>query len=313
MKKFFTLIAFVGVCAFCANAQKTEVTTIKKATKAIKFDGFIDADEAWGSTWMNIDLTQATPQPSDAQYTSKFQMMYTDDAIVFAVVVGDNTPDNKAEATYQKDNVEFFFNMDPTYKEKVYQPGVWQFRAQRIEDEAINGGKGLGYFDGMNSVEGGLIALINDAKFKYGTENSGTEYVWELSFPIAALKQTGKFDGQTFNFDIAVANAVNGARTGQHYWGNNSDLQWNDATLFSPVKFETKVSAKEMSAAKGSVFVKNNVLNVKNVNGLVSIFSVNGSLVSKAIVNGNGSIDIADLKSGIYFIKGKNISEKFVK
>ncbi len=310
MKKIFTLIAFVGVFAFCANAQKTEVTTIKKAPGAIKFDGFIDADDSWGDTWMDISLTKSPAQANDADYTSKFQMMYTDEAIVIAVVVSDDTQDGTAANSYERDNVEIFFNMDPTYTLAAYQPGIWQFRAQRVQDEALNSGKGLGYFDGSANV---TSALIPSTDFKWGTDDSGTEYTWELSFPIAVLKQTGKFDGQNINFDIAVANGVDGKRTGQHFWGSNSDSQWNTATVFSPVKFETKVSAKEMSAAKGSAFVKNNVLNVKNVNGLVSIFSVNGSLVSKAIVNGNGSIDIADLKSGIYFIKGNNISEKFVK
>lgn len=311
MKKIFTLIAFVSVFAFCANAQKTEVTTIKKATAAINFDGFIDADDAWADdNWMDIALTKSPAQANDADYTSKFQMMYTDEAIVIAVVVGDDTQDGTAANSYERDNVEIFFNMDPTYTLAAYQPGIWQFRAQRVQDEALNSGNGLGYFDGSANV---TSALIPSADFKWGTDDSGTEYTWELSFPIAVLKETGNFDNETFNFDIAVANGVDGKRTGQHFWGSNSDSQWNTATVFSPVKLESKLSAKEMSAAKGSAFVKNNVLNVKNVNGLVSIFSVNGSLVSKAIVNGNGSIDIADLKSGIYFIKGNNISEKFVK
>lgn len=312
MKKIFTLIAFVSVFAFCANAQKTEVTTIKKAPGAITFDGFIDADDAWAEdNWMDISLVKDdNVNPDDADYTSKFQMMYTDDAIVIAVVVGDDTQDNTAEASHERDNVEIFFNMDPTYTLAAYQPGIWQFRAQRVQDEALNSGNGLGYFDGSGNV---TSALIPSADFKWGTDDSGTEYTWEFSFPFAVLKETGNFDNETFNFDIAVANAVDGVRTGQHFWGSNLDSQWNTANIFSPVKLESKLSAKEMSAAKGSAFVKNNVLNVKNVNGLVSIFSVNGSLVSKAIVNGNGSIDIADLKSGIYFIKGNNISEKFVK
>lgn len=311
MKKIFTLIAFVGVFGFCANAQKTEVTKVQTTDKAVAFDGVIDTDEPWGETWLDIALTKEPAQANDADYTSKFQIFNNEKSILVAVVVEDNTQDGTAKNTYERDNIEIFFNMDPTYKEKAYQAGIWQFRAQRIEDETINSGKGLGYFDGSANVASDLCP---SADFKWGTDDSGAGYIWEFAFPKDVLKQTGNFDGKTFNFEIAVANGVDGKRTGQHFWGNNSDNQWQDATTFSPMEIVGGgVGVKEMAAVKGSAFVRNNVLNVNNVNGLVSIFSVNGSLVRKAIVNGNSTIDIADLKSGVYFVKGDNISEKFVK
>jgi len=309
MKKIFTLIAFVGVFGFCANAQKTEVTKIQTTSKAVTYDGLIDAEEPWGETWMDIALVKEPAQANDADYTSKFQMFNTETSIIIAVVVTDDTPDNSAANSYERDNIEIFFNMDPTYTDKAYQAGIWQFRAQRIEDEALNSGNGLGYFDGSSNVASDLVP---SADFKYGTDDTGSQYTWEFAFPKAVLQQTGNFDGKKFNFDIAVANGVDGKRTGQHFWGSNSDSQWNDATKFSPIEIEG-AGVKEMAAVKGSAFVRNNVLNVNNVNGLVSIFSVNGSLVRKAIVNGNTTIDIADLKSGVYFIKEIGISEKFVK
>ena len=307
MKKIFTLFAFLGVFAFCANAQKTETQNVETTTGKINCDGFIDPDEPWGDTWLDIDLTKDPALANDADYTSKFQVLNTADAIVFAFVVTDDTPDNTGSGDHEKDCIELFFNMDPTYKEKAKIAGCWQIRFHRIpEDKYVH----EGYFDGF--AAGSAIDLSPD--FQFGIEDTDDEYTVEIAFPKVALDSAVNFNGVDFNLELQVANCVDGARTGQHFWGNNSDNQWQDYTLLSPFKIVGgEVSAKEMSAAKGSAFVKNNVLNVKNVNGLVSIFSVNGSLVSKAIVNGNGSIDIADLKSGIYFIKGNNISEKFVK
>src|SRR5574344_1291195 len=236
MKKIFTLIAFVGVFGFCANAQKTEVTKVQTTDKAVAFDGVIDTDEPWGETWLDIALTKDPAQANDADYTSKFQIFNNEKSILVAVVVEDNTQDGTAANSYERDNIEIFFNMDPTYKEKAYQAGIWQFRAQRIEDETINSGKGLGYFDGTNKGDGGIVALINDADFKFAIDNTSDGYTIEIAFPKAALTQTANFDGKNFNFDLQVANAVDGKRTGQHYWGNNSVNPWQDASTFSPIE-----------------------------------------------------------------------------
>src|SRR5574344_815179 len=104
MKKIFTLIAFVGVFGFCANAQKTEVTKVQTTDKAVAFDGVIDTDEPWGETWLDIALTKTDgSNPNDGDYTSKFQIFNTEKSLILAVVVEHATEDASAKDTYLRE------------------------------------------------------------------------------------------------------------------------------------------------------------------------------------------------------------------
>lgn len=307
MKKIFTLVLFVAAFGFIANAQ----LVVPYTDVAVEYDGYIDAGvEPWADEWIDIAITKDPAQANDADYTSAFQIFHNNEAIIIAVKVNDDTQDGTAANSYERDNVEIFFCMDGAYTETAYKDGVWQFRAQRVEDEALNEGNGLGYFDGSANV---ADPLILDDGFMWGTDDTGSEYVWEIAFPISVLDQAGEFDGENFKFDIAVANGVDGARTGQHFWGTNSDLQWNDAQQFTDIKLETGVGVKEVSTKEGTAFVRNNVLKVKDVNGMVKVYSLAGALVKTAVVNGQASIDVSSLKAGMYIVKADNLSAKVIK
>lgn len=310
MKKIFTLILVVVAFVF-AQAQEM---TVPFTSTAVTFDGYIDVDaEPWTNDWIECAVTKSPAQANDGDYTGKFQIYHNVDEILIAVTVNDDS-EGTAANSYERDCVEIFFNMDATYKEKAYKDGVWQFRAQRVKDEALNSGKGLGYFDGSGNVASVLCVDPGWADgSKWGTDDSGTEYVWELAFPKAVLAQGVAFDGKNLTFDMQIANGVAGARTGQHFWKNNSDTQWNDATQFTAIALAPATGVEKIATVKGSAYVKNNVLKVKNVNGMVKVYNLAGALVTSAMVEGQASIDISALNAGMYIVKGNNLSAKVIK
>jgi hypothetical protein len=182
MKKIFTLVLFVAAVGFYANAQ----LVVPGTSKTIECDGYIDvAEEPWTEAWIDCAVTKDPAQANDADYTSVFQICHNADDIMIAVKVNDDS-EGTAANTYERDCVEIFFNMDATYTEAAYQDGVWQFRAQRVKDEAMTAG--LGYFDGSANVQAALCTSPGWADgSKWGTDDSGTEYIWEFAFPKTVL------------------------------------------------------------------------------------------------------------------------------
>ena len=120
-------------------------------------------------------------------------------------------------------------------------------------------------------------------------------------------------------FEIQTADNTTGAaggRTQQLFWQDNSDQQWQDTKTFSAVTLvqdEISTAIAEVEAQLGSVFVANDMLNFKNVEGAVNIYSISGALVKKDVIEMNGSIDISSLNSGIYIVKTELMTAKIIK
>jgi len=312
-RKIFTLF-FVFAAFVSANAQKE----IPFAAKAPVIDGYIDdAEDGWGTF---VDLTARNPAGTTTAMTAKSCLMAGTDAFYYALVVQDATPNNDATAianSYERDNNEIFFSLDTVTKEdKSYKPGCWQIRTQR-EGETLNDG-------GSGSTNFTVATLIADANFQVGVETSATEWSVELKLPYSQLEgdMDPVWDRKFIRFENAAADNTTGAasgRTEQRYWNDiaKDDNAWHNTsemTIYKmPKEVSGEVSAKNVNSAKASAFVSNNVLNVKNINGAVNIYDVKGTLVRKSVINGNGSIAISDLKSGVYIVKSNDFAQKFVK
>jgi hypothetical protein len=311
-RKFFTLLLFVA--AFVMTQAQVKLD-IPKASKVPVIDGYLDdVDDPWGTL---IDMTVRNPGSTTTGMTSKFKLLADADNFYVALVVEDATPSNDATAitnSYERDCSEILFSLDTvTLPAGAYKTGSWQVRIQREGETLIDGNSGANTWS--------VATLTADPNFKYAAETSATEWIAELIFPFATLSagMDPAWDAKYTRFDIATADNTTGAaggRTEQRYWyghnGLGDDHGWDNTAAMAICKLPT-VGVTTLNNVKAAAFVSNNVLNVKNVNGVVSIYNIKGSLVRSSVINGNGSIAIADLQSGMYIVKSNELSMKFVK
>lgn len=311
MKKIFTLIMVAAAFAMNVKAQDTELE-VPYAANGVVADGYVDdVDDSWTGDW--IDLSLSNDNNSTSDMSAQFQIMHDADFIYTVIDVQDATPNNDAATwsnSYERDCSEQFFMMDTAVTEGAgaYAAGSWQVRVQReAADDAS-------YIDGNSGANTWSVAnLTGSEDFAWGVENGSSEWVAEIAYPKTVLADASAFDGVYFRFDIAAADNTGGGRTQQQYWHNNTDNQWQDTRLFGIAQLmESTVGVSNLENA-GKAFVRNGMLKVQNVDGLVNVYDLRGAVVRSAVVNGNASINISDLKAGMYVVKGANLSAKIVK
>jgi hypothetical protein len=303
--KIFTLIMFLA--GFGVAQAQQDVLMISALPEV---DGVVDGD-VWGADNYLEQLTFKDGATIDA--SSKFQILHTEDALAVAVVVADATPHNESAIsnTYERDCIELFLHMssedvdDGTYG--TYQDWTWQIRYQRDGDD--------GPFTDGNRND----ALIADADFAWEVVTDDAGWVLETVLPIDLLVNGyADWDGENFKFDIQTADNTTGAaggRTGQLFWNDNSDDQWRDTKRFAAMVLSDEMLSGIQSVQNqiGSVTVVNDQLQFRNVEGNVSVYSISGALVKKAVIDMNGSMDISSLKSGIYIVKSDKLTAKIIK
>jgi hypothetical protein len=312
-RKIFTLLLFVAAFVMTQAQVKMEIA---KASKVPVVDGYLDdADDPWGTL---VDMSIRNPGGTTTGMTAKFKLLAGADAFYVAIVVEDATPSNDVTAipnSYERDCSEQFFTLDTaTGTTGAMRTGCWQVRVQREGETLIDGNSGANTW--------GVTGLTGDPNFKYAVETSATEWIAELIYPYADLAagMDPAWDYGYIRFDIAAGDNTTGVaagRTEQRYWyganGVADDHGWDNIRELAICKMPIINAVTTLNNVKASAFVSNNVLNVKNVNGVVSIYNVKGSLVRSSVIKGNGSIAIADLQSGMYIVKSNELSMKFVK
>lgn len=309
--KIFTFFLFLAVCGV-AMAQ----TDVWKTPMAATVDAAFDASDPWQEDlW--VDQTAEKESNTTTDMTSKFQLLHDDDNIYIAAEVMDATPNNSGDIgnTYERDCIELFFHM--SYTDVVegdygaYQPHTWQIRYQRDGDEGP-------FVDGSGNIQ----TLIDDSDHVWEVATDETGWKLEAQLPIATLVAGyADWDGESFKFDIQTGDNTTGAaggRTQQVFWNNNSDDQWRDSQTFGQmVLSQTEIVIGAVQAVRGDmaqIFVQNDFLRLRNIEGDVAIFSVSGALVKQAVVRSDdATIDIAELKSGIYFVKTEELTTKVIK
>jgi hypothetical protein len=309
MKRLFTLFFMLGAFVM-AQAQVDAEMTIKKASKLVVVDGAITADDPWTEEgWVDAAIGK---EGQTTDMTGKFQLMFNDSLLFGAAWVQDPTPMWAEGDTYKNDCTEWFFCFlnerpeDGTYAALA----TWQFRCQREPEDPEK------YLDGNLSNTWSIAALTGDPNFAYISASSGTEYIQEFIWPFAALNSDNpeEWNGDVFYFDIQIADATEPQnRTQQQFWAGNSDDQWRNSMTFGTVTLDKTSSIKPLTTSNATAFMQNNLLKVTNYSGEVNIIDLKGVVVRRATIYGNGYIDVADLRSGLYIAKGDNLSVKFVK
>jgi hypothetical protein len=187
-----------------------------------------------------------------------------------------------------------------------YDASTCQLRIQRSESTWPFGGTGSF-----------VTALQADAGFEYAVTTDADGYVVEVTLPIAILDPAGAFDGENAMFEIQTADNTGVGRTGQLFWNDASDNQWQHVDTFSAIHFSTDKAiigaVQSLNSANASAWVANDMLNFKNVEGQINIYSISGALVKTEVIERNGSIDIAAMKAGLYIVSGDNFTAKIVK
>ncbi len=301
--KIFTLFLFLALGGLAFG----QLEVLYTPDMAVTVDGVIDGADPWQEDgWVD----QATYKAGSTEdHTSKFQLLHDDNIIYVGVQITDATPYNINATTYQNDCVELFFHLAGSSVEGTnvaYGASTSQTRFQRDETTITN--------------DGGLwAALTADADFAYSAVTDADGWILEVAFPIAILDGGTLFDGENFMFEIQTAdgNETSAGRTGQAFWLNASDDQWRYVETFAAAHLSaTEVVIGAVQSVKqdnASVYVINDMLNFKNVEGMVNIYNISGALVKKAVVDRNGSLNISELKSGIYVVKSDNLTSKIIK
>jgi hypothetical protein len=303
--KTFTLLLFLAVFGVAQAQQNVPFVDMGPTV-----DGVIDTDDPWTEDgWVDQALNSGGSSTTDA--ASKFQLAHDGTAIYVAVMVTDATPHNEGTIanTYERDCVELFFHMsledvsDGTYG--TYQDWTWQIRYQRDGDDGP-------FVDGNRTAN-----LEADDAFAWAVTTDDAGWVLETALTIETLVNGyADWDSENFKFDIQTADNTTGAaggRTQQMFWNNNSDDQWRDTQTFGACVLAEEVGVQSVKNEIGSVAVQNDLLNFKNVEGSVNIYSISGAMVKKATIDRNGSVDISSLKSGLYIVTNKEFTAKFVK
>lgn len=68
-----------------------------------------------------------------------------------------------------------------------------------------------------------------------------------------------------------------------------------------------------IATQKGWAYVKNDLLIIKNTQGPVHIYNVNGTRFLNQMLKGSTTVNISAYPSGMYFIKGENLTSKFIR
>lgn len=315
MKKIYLLlIVFIGAFAYSVVADDVKLVIPKNGVPEI--DGFID-DVQWDDNkWIDLDKTQGS---TDAT-TARFQTSWSDQVLVIAFEVYDDTPNNSLDISnsYERDCVEIFLHMGVDFPEDgKYYTNTWQLRVQREhESDLVDGTQGTAA--GGQAWNTGTIKTTEGYAVECFSESS--MYTFEIALPFEAL--VGEADWTTADeyFWMTFSNGdnttgVGGGRTQQNFWLEiHNDAMWNDSRLFNKVKLgPPTVSVNEVKAKAGEAYVYKNTLKVNNVNGEIQLYNIKGAMVMKSVVDGKANIDISHLNPGIYIVKGQNLTAKVVK
>lgn len=295
---FFIIVAMSGV----AQAQ----LVVLKTPAPPVIDGIIDEADPWGGIEEWQDQLALSADATGA--SSRFKMLHDDNSIYVAVEVLDDTPNNAHETNYQNDCVELFYHMsDDNESVTTYGASTSQLRFQRVEE-----------VHGFTGGDAGVLsaAFEEHAGFNYESVSDESGYVVEAMIPIEVLDGGGSFNDTDFFFEIGTADNTGDEVVLYLFWKDNSDNQWQDVSTFSPVELsqeEVPTAVESVAAEIAYVHVANDMLNFRNVEGDVNIYSISGALVKKDVIERNGSIDISALNSGIYVVKADKLSAKIIK
>jgi hypothetical protein len=301
---------------------------IPLANDVVTIDGA--ADEAFWSTLQTTDAfnkTGCTDYPS-ADFTFAYKVCYDAEYLYLYGVTTDDidnsTPDNGATNPWTFDNSEPFFDLDTNNSGVVtaYDSNTIQLRVNR----------------GMDSVQ--TFGRATRPDYKLYWENTSDGWVFEVAVPwkavLAASEETADImpffaAGMVSGFDMggADSDAAPGTpdlRDCQTAWDmddpsddadRTEDNAWNNRSVFGIVTFAPYSAVIPTTTTSATVYPNptSGLVTLTNVSGVTSVEVMN--IAGQVVLNNsdfNGTVDMSQLESGIYFIKaGNNVVKVSVK
>jgi len=293
------------------SVTKDVYPTFPKVANAPVIDGVIDNKDSWNDAdWKSQLLEKAGGTTTGC--TSRFQLTHDDNNIYVVVDVKDATPSSNADSipnTYERDCIELFFGMTQSVRSS-YALGDWQIRFQRAAatpDKVIDG-----------QTNGGVFSdLIGSTGFAYAIVSKADGWVLEAQFPKDGLIEGAESNGTDIRFEVQTADNTTdkkGGRTQQLFWMKPTDMQWSTPADFTNITLGDSYTGLSQLQSKDTYLkVKNNVLDLSNVEGNVSIYNVNGLLVKTVDATSQKSVNISNFSKGVYIVKGDNFVTKIIR
>jgi hypothetical protein len=293
------------------SVSKDIYPTFPKVANAPIIDGVINNQDSWKDANWKSQL-QEKAGSSTTGCTSRFQLTHDDNNIYVVVDVKDATPSSNADSipnTYERDCIELFFGMTQAVR-STYAPGDWQIRFQRA---AVTANKVI---DGQTN--GGVFSdLIGSTGFSYAIVSKADGWVLEAQFPKDGLIEGSESNGKDIKFEIQTADNTTdkkGGRTQQLFWIKPTDMQWSTPADFANITLgDSPTGLSQLQSKDTYLIVKNNILDLSNVEGNVSIYNVNGSVVRTVDATNQKSINISNFAKGVYIVKGDNFVTKVIR
>lgn len=292
-----------------------KIVKVAKTDTPPTMDGFIDElNESW-SEWHDVDAIQDNV---NAGFAGQFSILYDDEYIYLAGKISDNTASAPADADHLYDHTEIHFHMSQTEAANgAYKEGTWQLRGQRTEDTESGFNLVDGRWGGNNiEVPWRINNLVEYTGFDYGFAENVTDWVFEVQVPIERLVLgVDDWDGENFRFDIFyVDNPGDANNMGFTKWNTEDGPKHLDMRSFGHAELMGESTGiEDIEAVKGSAFIYNDILTINKVEGEVKVYDITGKLVLTEMVHQNANIDVSNLVSGIYIVKGKELTAKVLK
>jgi len=292
-----------------------EVVEVSKTDNPPTMDGFIDEqNESW-SEWHDVDGINVDAK---AYFAGQFSILYDDNYIYLAGKIEDNTTSAPADADHLYDHTEIHFHMSQTEAANgAYKEGTWQLRGQRTEDTESGFNLVDGRWGGNNiEVPWRINNLAEYTGFEYGFAENVSDWVFEVQIPIERLVLgVDDWDGENFRFDIFyVDNPGDANDMGYIKWNTVDGPKHTDMRSFGhAVLIQESTGINDAKLEIGSAYIYNDILTINNVEGEVRIYDITGKVVHTEIVHHNASMDVSNLASGIYIVKGSDLTVKVLK
>ena len=125
-----------------------------------------------------------------------------------------------------------------------------------------------------------------------------------------------KTDGTTASYVMSTSSKIYYSDTQLFLDNNGETVSFNLSSLrkayFSEVQDVTETDSQHLTIYPNPA---NDILRIKNIsdNQEVTIYSINGAMVKRAIVSDDAAINVSDLRAGLYIIGVGNEFSKFIK
>lgn len=327
-------LMFLGT-AFAQNldhpADTLDPTTIPKyqlPTRSIEIPAVCDGDmnvdgfgdESAYSPMQTTHLFNDAGYTGDADFKCDFKVAWSASYIYFYTEISDDVAHEAAagDNTWEFDNWEIFIDIDTSWTESQWTNGadpvptaIDQFRVNRGALGVSDPGADAAwlYVEGTNGSSGWSVECAMPWT-AVSTVATLPDNLWEkaIGFDVSGADSDGDQPGPA------------GARDVQTSWdtekADNPDNAWYHRNVFGLVNLEAKADCSdgfEEVTSESTLVYPNPATDVINVNasGTYEIYTIAGQLVKSG--DTFGSIDIAELNSGVYVIKMETMVAKFVK